>query len=634
MSSILTNTSAMTALQTLRGVNTDLARTQDMISTGKKVANAKDNSAIFAISKTMESDVAGFKALSESLSLGNSTIAVASNATSQIGGLLEEIKGKITSASSENVDRASLQNEIDQLRDQITGIVGAAQFNGKNLLQDDDSFSILASLDRSPTGAVTSNSITVSGRDFGTDAGVAGTGASGKNASISGSGVTASESGTNSLVLANNANIVDGTDVFRVTIDGVQIDASLENMQEAGTIAATATQASDEDVAAYIAGVINGTNDAGPSLNMQGVSATITDTAGAAGISVSSTASEEITLSSANVGAVAAGTALSGTLAAVTGEINTRTSVSIDMTTNEADAADETVSLTLGENTFTYTSSGDLNAAATLTEMVGQFNQQAQDQGLTQFVFDEAGTSLTIGNLSTEEAYDVAIDTSGLTTNAAGVLSNPSLDAATAVSTNIDISGTIVEGDSFSVDIGGQQATYVAGANENANDVIRGLQAVIAADGPAGINTSLTFANNPGQGDVASISLSGDVGGAVTLTEARGGTEATGALYGLSTIDVTTSDGATKALDTIESLIQVNIDAQAEFGASARRVDLQNEFMTSLIDSFKTGIGALVDTDMEAASARLQALQVQQQLAVQSLSIANQAPQTILSLFR
>ncbi|MCH3802113.1 hypothetical protein LZB51_08935, partial [Campylobacter jejuni] len=52
-----------------------------------------------------------------------------------------------------------------------------------------------------------------------------------------------------------------------------------------------------------------------------------------------------------------------------------------------------------------------------------------------------------------------------------------------------------------------------------------------------------------------------------------------------------------------------------------------------LTDSLKTGIGALVDADMEEASARLQALQTQQQLGIQSLSIANQAPQSILSLF-
>ena len=51
------------------------------------------------------------------------------------------------------------------------------------------------------------------------------------------------------------------------------------------------------------------------------------------------------------------------------------------------------------------------------------------------------------------------------------------------------------------------------------------------------------------------------------------------------------------------------------------------------MDSLKAGIGTLIDADMEAAAARLQALQVQQQLSIQSLSIANQAPQSILSLF-
>ena len=56
--------------------------------------------------------------------------------------------------------------------------------------------------------------------------------------------------------------------------------------------------------------------------------------------------------------------------------------------------------------------------------------------------------------------------------------------------------------------------------------------------------------------------------------------------------------------------------------------------MTNLTDSLTTGIGSLVDADMEETSARLQALQVQQQLATQSLSIANQQPQNILSLFR
>ena len=65
-----------------------------------------------------------------------------------------------------------------------------------------------------------------------------------------------------------------------------------------------------------------------------------------------------------------------------------------------------------------------------------------------------------------------------------------------------------------------------------------------------------------------------------------------------------------------------------------KRIDVQKDFVSNLVDSLRSGIGSMVDANMEEASARLQALQVQQQLGVQSLSIANQAPQNILSLFR
>ena len=84
MSSILTNNSAMVALQTLKQINSNLSDTQSEISTGKSIANAKDNSAVWAISKRMESDVKGFKGIQESLSLGESTVAVARNASETV----------------------------------------------------------------------------------------------------------------------------------------------------------------------------------------------------------------------------------------------------------------------------------------------------------------------------------------------------------------------------------------------------------------------------------------------------------------------------------------------------------------------------------------------------------------------
>ena len=83
MSSVLTNNGAMVALQTLKSINMDLTKTQNMISTGKAIGSAKDNSAVWAISKVMESDVAGFQAISSSLSLGESTVAVARQASAR-----------------------------------------------------------------------------------------------------------------------------------------------------------------------------------------------------------------------------------------------------------------------------------------------------------------------------------------------------------------------------------------------------------------------------------------------------------------------------------------------------------------------------------------------------------------------
>ncbi|MEL6216753.1 MAG: flagellin, partial [Pseudomonadota bacterium] len=170
--SVLTNSSAMIALQTLRSTNSNLEQVNSQISTGKKIATAKDGAAVFAISKVMESDVAGFQAISDSLNLGAATVSVASNAANQVGELLNEIKSQIVAANEDNVDRVTIQNEIVSLRSQVEGIVNAAQFNGLNLLDNSvASATILSSLDRDATGNVTASNITVTAQNLGTAAG-------------------------------------------------------------------------------------------------------------------------------------------------------------------------------------------------------------------------------------------------------------------------------------------------------------------------------------------------------------------------------------------------------------------------------------------------------------------------------
>jgi len=173
MSSILTNNGAMVALQTLKSINNDLSETQSIISTGKSVGSAKDNAAIWAISKVMESDVQGFTAISSSLSLGESTVAVARQGSETVTDLLTEMKDKIVASQESNVDREKIQQDIGALRDQITSVVGAAQFNGLNLLSNTDTeagsgtVSVLSSLDRSGSGVAASN-IDIKKNDLGT----------------------------------------------------------------------------------------------------------------------------------------------------------------------------------------------------------------------------------------------------------------------------------------------------------------------------------------------------------------------------------------------------------------------------------------------------------------------------------
>ncbi len=107
------------------------------------------------------------------------------------------------------------------------------------------------------------------------------------------------------------------------------------------------------------------------------------------------------------------------------------------------------------------------------------------------------------------------------------------------------------------------------------------------------------------------------------------------ALFDVSsaTDPISATDIAT-ALQTVETALAALADGAAKLGAAKSRVDLQKDFVSKLQDAIDRGIGQLVDADMNKESSRLSALQVQQQLGIQALSIANSNTQNILSLFR
>src|SRR3954465_11488083 len=166
MLSVNTNTGAMAALQFLNQTQTDLQMTQSHINSGLKVANAKDNGAIFAIAQNMRGNVAGYAAVSDSLNRGVSTVDVAISAGQSISDLLNELKTKALAAADSSLDTASrnaLNADFTALRDQITTIVQNANFNGANLVDGSvTAVSALASADGTRKITVTGINLSLS----------------------------------------------------------------------------------------------------------------------------------------------------------------------------------------------------------------------------------------------------------------------------------------------------------------------------------------------------------------------------------------------------------------------------------------------------------------------------------------
>jgi flagellin len=389
MTSILTNANAMAALSTLRSISSSMEDTQSRISSGLRVGSASDNAAYWSIATTMRSDNAALSSVQDALGLGAAKVDTAYAGMESAIEVVKEIKNKLVAATEDGVDKAKIQEEIDQLQEQLVSISEAASFSGENWLQTD----------------------------------------------LSGGTVTKSVVG--SFVRDASGN---------VSVKKVNYDLS--------------------------------------------TSSVLFDTTG--------------------------NTAL----------LDTQTSIEDD-------------SITLNVN-------------------VG---------GVT--------TAYTVQSYTTA---DVIAD-----------------------------SGSVFTGDSAT----GGALSYVKVADDTW---------VAAVD----------------QSTVATQEVAYDDGTTMWAvdTSAAPGTVTTASVSDL-TISSTTSAGQLDQLITlVDDALTAMTSAAASLGSISSRIDMQSEFVSKLTDSIDSGIGRLVDADMNEESTRLKALQTQQQLAIQSLSIANSDSQSVLSLFR
>ena len=168
MSSIMTNTAAMTALSTLQQTNKNMEMTQNRISTGLRVATATDNAAYWSIATTMRTDNNALSTVSDALGLGAATIDVAYTALESTIDVVDEIKSKLVAARQPGIDRAKVQAEVSELQNQLSSIASSAVFSGENWLSVDSSDAdyngtktIVSSFSRAGDGSISIGTIAV-----------------------------------------------------------------------------------------------------------------------------------------------------------------------------------------------------------------------------------------------------------------------------------------------------------------------------------------------------------------------------------------------------------------------------------------------------------------------------------------
>lgn len=168
MSSLNTNASAMTALQTLSLTNKNMASTQNRIATGMRVAEASDNAAYWSIATTMRSDNKANSVLQDGLGLGAGKVDVAYTAINKSLEVVDQIKEKVLLAKTAGTeDRAKIQAEIDTYVSQLKDNIAGANYAGSNLLQTDSNdanntkLSVLTSYNRDSSGVVSTGTIDV-----------------------------------------------------------------------------------------------------------------------------------------------------------------------------------------------------------------------------------------------------------------------------------------------------------------------------------------------------------------------------------------------------------------------------------------------------------------------------------------
>ena len=709
--SVLTNPQAASALLNLNRTNTQLGQAQERINTGLRIGSAKDDSATFAIALGMRSDVAGFKAIRENLSLGASTLGVASAGTNQIAEQIKEIREKVVQASNNEQGRELIQQSIDNALEQIENFVAASRFNGINLIDGDqnnagDSYDVVSNIVRDGSNVAELQKISVDYQDLSIEESGRGLGAlkdlnvtSGKSSEI----VTDRTDPVSTSVEFSGA-LSDGEEITLNYVDADGNDQSLTFDTYAGatalTGAATATAGATNTAAAITQDYAAAATTAADTLGDGNGTVTADET---------SQALTRIQFTYTNADAVASTfdfdlTSATGTTAA---EIEAEIEATDFFQQNSLEITIGASDITIAENATNVEGAGSSlsglvveyssTARATLADdfaivggaastaansFEGRLAELAKDGGPLAglgFSFDSTTTSgtMTVSRDLAEAAGQLGIFTTSSDPNKAFGSGDFKLTEAREgglAQVELQFNNELEEGDTIDVTFGKangvtktftfviagpNDTTVVSGAKVDGTDnkyylkydevigtalvkktpdevAMRLTEILNTTAGAAGTQGEMVSDINSFLGetitDAFKIQAEDD---SIVITDRNQAFDNGTQVLAFNMDDANGGsldfDSLLKRVDEAENQLKL---VAGTIGAAEQALEAQQTFVDQLIKSVNDGIGTLVDANMAEESARFQALQVQQQLGLQALSIANSNPQAILSLFQ
>ncbi|WVT72326.1 flagellin [Sinorhizobium chiapasense] len=673
MTSILTNTAAMAALQTLRSVGIQLSQTQDQISSGLRVQAAADNAAYWSISTTMRSDNMVISAVADALGLGAAKIDVSYAGLDTTVDILSEFQAKLVAAKEPGVDKTKVQKELDQLKQQLLSTASSASFNGVNWLKTDAPqnlwelsslpTSLTSSFIRSADGLVQVGTTEVNLADVSlfnaggggalqrdirslgdiggfrsallSDAGLPGT----QTRQLTGLPITLTSGDTITLDIN-----VDGAISRTLVIDKSLIDSVLG--VSTGSIGSAADYRAVVAQALVAAGIDNNVTVSTVGSNLQfrsqetsgstEASVTVGSVArspnGATGFISSTTQTWQTT-------------GLPVTLAtgeAISLHIDVDGVISQTLTIDEA-----LINSTLGISTGTITSAADYAAVLTQAFSAAGINSNV--------AVSTIGSSLQFQTSGVSSGASVGV--SGITRSPAGATG-----LASAATTTAGVAGASI-GDyaktqfaftspfriyrevAFQFELKVNNTVKQVSIDRNLVDATLGT-----TDGF--INTATQMAQVLDAAlAIHGVKVSANAGNVVLDIDPnmypQKGTRSIiaidkvkdniGPIADFDITDVDITDPASSLdnyMSGLDVMLQKVTSAASTLGSAKTRIDMQTNFSQTLMDTLDKGIGRLVDADMNEASTRLKALQAQQQLAIQALQIANSDAGNIMMLFK